>query len=502
MSLLLFLFACSSNPDSNIVPIEGTTARIDEKYKLGENTELDMVFMTTEEQCAEFFATQYRSVKDIGQDKYDRNMDACLPWIDRGAGEVKLSLRFELDGETYPMALETDDIEISHDNQKVEINPPDVVQRVKGHNPSKGDQLFILMIDASGSMAKPEENPRMDVVKKALKREGVMERFFPDEGKNHVVMYTFTSKVTPLGGVIKSLDNKEDYLEMVEKLQPRDGYTHLYDAVKYGIKDIPKEPEIKELLDGKIRPTLVLLTDGFNNKKPKDTCSTNVEPLQNLLLEMDEIRKKQDPLEKMHIVTIGFGRKLKGKRYFSIDRWKKKDKYTVRASHLCRRDKNGKVLRSERIDASRNIEGLEKHYIDNVSLAMIAEKGEGQTFVRKDTEGLGRAFEDAAAFRYQWFEVQYRQSPLKLRKDFDVRLKLVGFLKSMSYIKIYPSAWLDGPSGEKFTGDDGEEWSKRSSVWHSTTIFISGVGLFFFLSILGAAVFNVKRLLLGRLSRK
>ena len=209
---------------------------------------------------------------------------------------------------------------------------------------------------------------------------------------------------------------------------------------------------------------------------------------------MDGVIAKQSINEKMNIVTIGFGKKLNAR--FQGEKWLEKEKARVKTKHLCRKI-DGRIQRNERIDASGRIEGLEKYYIDNVSLAMIAEKGNGRTFVRKDAVGLGKAFEDIVSIRYQWFEIQYRQSPLKLRKDFDVRFKLLGFLQSMSYIKIYPHAWMDGPPGST----DSEGWSVRNSVWHSTTILSAGIGLFVFLSLLGAAIFNVKRFLSGRLSR-
>ena len=134
--------------------------------------------------------------------------------------------------------------------------------------------------------------------------------------------------------------------------------------------------------------------------------------------------------------------------------------------------------------------------IDNASLDIIAQKGHGRSFIKKNAKGLGQAFAEVAAVRHQWFEIQYRHNALKLRKSFESRFELLKYANSMSYTNIYPHAWLDGPPGVL----DEKGWSRPSSSWHTLTILTSGLGLLLFLSILGAAIFNVKRMMFGRLN--
>jgi len=483
---LFFLFACASE----LLPIQGSTARIDAMHTSEQSvSELEMVIMSSEEHCVDVLGTRDRAKNKA---KYDEDMKACLPWIDRGAGEVKLGIKFELDGNMFPLPIGSDEIQISHDQEVLKIDPPKYDVRVIGHEPTRTKQLFILMIDGSGSMALEDKKgsgiSRMDKVRSALKSQGVEDAFFPEEVDNSVVIYTFTSgNPQPLGGTVKILDNPQEYKAMIDAhLRPQGGYTHLYDAVDYGMTRVLKDPNVQNLLDGETQPTLVVLTDGFNNEAADDTCATNVPRLQDLLDRMSEELKEQSATERMSVFTVGLGRPLLPK--FEVE---EDGELRVRSKQLC----GGRSSKSY-IDAPGNKKGLEDSFIDNVSLAMIAKKGYGRSYVHRDSEGLGRAFEEVAAVRYKWFEVQYRHNSLKLRKEFETRFKLIGFARSISFINIYPHAWLDGPPGEL----DAEGWSIRGSVWHSSTILVSVIGLLIFLSIIGAALFNVQRLILGRLN--
>ena len=48
---------------------------------------------------------------------------------------------------------------------------------------------------------------------------------------------------------------------------------------------------------------------------------------------------------------------------------------------------------------------------------------------------------------------------------------------------------------------DEEGWSNPGSRWHSAGLLTSGLGVLLFLMILGAAIFNAKRFVLGKLNR-
>ena len=189
MTLIFSLFlACSDS----LVPIKGTTARIDQ-YHEAERTEseLEMVIMTNEEQCQDVLGTRERA-RNTGE--YDQKMIACLPWIDRGAGEVKVAMRFELDGNTFPLPIGSDEIQVIQDLEVLELDPPKIAQRVIGHDAIRVKQLFILMIDGSGSMNRVDAGSdltRMAKVRTALKRKEVKQAFFPDDVNNHVVIVKF-----------------------------------------------------------------------------------------------------------------------------------------------------------------------------------------------------------------------------------------------------------------------------------------------------------------------
>ena len=478
--------ACS--PSDRVIPMEGTTARIDEKYELdGNESELDLIVMSNREQCQE--AVGYES-RAANKNLYEIQMQQCLPWIDRGVGELKLSVRFELDGQNFPLSLTSEDIQVIHDQEQFEVDPPTYDLRVQPHNPVRIKQLFILMIDGSASMNTIDSGSsvtRMDKVRQALKMRSVKEAFFPNDVNNHVVIYTFTEGTPrPLGGRLTILDNPSDYAALIDaNLQAQSGFTFLYDSIEYGMKNVLKDPRVSSLLDGETQPTLVVLTDGYNNEKNGETCSSNVDRLQTLLDSISKEVQVRSP-ETPTIFTVGLGKPLD--KDFSVDDL---NDQKLRPRHLC-----GKYSPRSFIDAQGDQTGLEDISIDNVSLDLIAARGNGRSFVKKNARGLGQAFAEVAAVRHQWFEIQYRHNALKMRKSFETRFKLLKYARAMSSTNIYPHAWLDGPPGLR----DSEGWSKRGSYWHSTTILTSGLGLLIFLSILGAAVFNVKRMLLGRLT--
>ena len=132
-----------------------------------------------------------------------------------------------------------------------------------------------------------------------------------------------------------------------------------------------------------------------------------------------------------------------------------------------------------------------------MSLELIADRGKGRAFIEQDAKGLGEAFEEVAAIRYEWFEVMFRDNALKFRREFNVGLQLNNYARAVSSVNIYPHAWMDGPHGPT----DSEGWSTRGTMWHSASILTSGLGVFLFLLTLGAALFNVKRLAMGRLHK-
>ncbi len=482
---LAFLLACGG-PDT--VPIPDTTARIDASGEVDlKESELALHIMTTPEDCE--YIVRGSSADDP---MTKREYEACLPWIDRQAGEVKLGVRFELDDQFFELPDLNNHMVVSLNDYQVTDNATESDIRVVGHSPVRIPQVFVLMIDGSASMNikdRGSSQSRMDKVRDALLMRSVQEAFFPDGVNNHVLVYTFTSGTPqPLGGQLRVLSNKAEYKQHIQQhLKARTGYTHLYDAVDYGLNTVLAKSEVQALLDGNTKPTLVVLTDGFNNEASNDTCASNAPRLQSL---MTKVRKEMDDfsVDTPLIFTVGLGKAMSSR--FNP---KKVKQGRINDRTLC-----GKFPYNTRIDAVGNEVGLEDRYIDNISLELIADRGKGRAFVKRDAEGLGEAFKEVAAIRYEWFEVMFRDNPLNFRREFNVRLQLNSYARSMSTVNVYPHAWMDGPHGHK----DAEGWSTRGTMWHSASILTSGLGVLIFLLVFGAAVFNGKRLALGRLSRK
>jgi|GEM_PF-5835705 len=479
----VFLLACSG---TTVVPIPDTTARIDVVAEVNQRqSELALKIMTTPEEC-EYI------VGGLDDPLSRKEYEDCLPWIDRQAGEVKLGVRFELDDQFFQLPDLNDHVSVSLNDRQVVDGAAESDVRVIGHDPVRIKQVFLLLIDGSGSMNIRDagsSKTRMDKVRDALLMRSVQEAFFPDGVTNHVIVYTFTSGTPqPLGGQLTILSNKQTYKSHIqEHLKARSGYTHLYDAVDYGLNTVLAKSDVQTLLDGQTKPTIVLLTDGFNNEASNDTCTSNVPRLQRLLT---GIRKEMDDLsvDTPLIFTVGLGRPL-SKRF---------NPKRVKQGRLTDRTLCGGQSYNALIDAPGKTGGLEDVFIDNISLELIADRGKGRAFVERDAKGLGEAFKEVAAIRYQWFEIMFRDNALKFRREFNVGLQLNNYARAVSNVNVYPHAWMDGPHGKK----DAEGWSTRGTIWHSASILTSGLGVLIFLLVFGAAVFNGKRLVLGRLHKK
>ena len=89
--LLLALLGCSSELHN----IPYTTARIGNYEAQGE-ADLELKIYSSEKQCN-------RLLNDL-ENKEDV-LEDCMPYIDRGRGEVHLAFSFQLDGDIYPLPL-------------------------------------------------------------------------------------------------------------------------------------------------------------------------------------------------------------------------------------------------------------------------------------------------------------------------------------------------------------------------------------------------------------
>jgi len=423
----------------------------------------------------------------MSEDYERKEIVNCMPWVDRSNGEVQLSFALMRNDEPEAIPLTAEYVDVVHDAHDVKKDSAAQIT-LKRHEKILGSQLYMLIIDGSGSMdngtgvyRNNRELTRMDFVKSALLKSDVVNAFFPPGSNNQVVMYTFTQG-TPkrLGGMISS---QKEYKSVVRNLQSLGGYTFLYDAIEFGMNQLKDSEDIENFLAFQnASPTMLVLTDGFNNESPSDRCSSNAKRLEKLIQKINEKRTSKDSnlLILPRIYTIGLGTRIREKVIFREDY-----QSDVDVDILC-----GQYKRMQ-IDGK-----LERIGIDNVSLEWIAKVGGGQSFVSQDETGLARAFRAAAETRFKWFEIRYKVSPMWMRKSFKTKIQIRSMASVSSEIDIYPHAWLDGPNGRL----QSEGWTNPRQPYYASVIFMNIIGLLLFLSIIGAAIFNIRRILMGRLN--
>lgn len=461
------LTALGSGCADDLTPVVGTAIRVGTpEVKTG--TELTLKIFTNEGDC----------LNAVDPD----DVPLCLPHVDRASGEVRLGIQFRLDTDVFYMPLGAENLRVIHQGTEVQDGQNGQRYTIIPHEPKSTPQLFILVIDGSSSM---NEDGRMEKVRQALLMPAVKEAFFPEGGTTGVVIMTFTDgKPQPLGGTLQVITDVQTYTKMIRReLRVLQGYTHLYDAVTYATGELLQNPEVKRFIDLQVAaPTIIALTDGFNNVAHDDLCSTNAPRLTTLLKHLTKTRTAEDVNlnSRPTVFSVGLGRPLRGSFKLPDSRGPSQE---VTPGQLC-----GKFV-------NRVIDGdLERYGIDNPSLSWIADAGGGFSFVKSSREGLGEAFQAAAAKRYTWFEVRYRVDPFYLRRSFSTRMRLLNYATAESSVKIYPSAWLDAPPG--VLAEDG--WHVPQTYLHTATVAVPALGVVVVLTYLSAAIFNTRRALFRR----
>ncbi|HJN75115.1 MAG TPA: vWA domain-containing protein [Myxococcota bacterium] len=477
---LLLALACSAPSD----PVPGTTLRVG-AVEMTEGTEMDMLVFRDELDCEAAWVRQ-------------EDMKYCTPYVDRASGQVRIGVQFQLEGDdvAYPLPLTRENIEVYHSGGRV--RPDEGVERVEviPHGPNRNAQLYVLLIDGSSSMNQTDTSmfqssgvPRIERVREALLLDEVVDAFFREGVETGVVLLSFTNgRPTPVGSdEIEVILEPKKYRNRVKKhLGVRGGYTHLYDAVGYAASELSADPAVARFMARyEATPTIIVLTDGFNNLSSSDTCGGNARRLTNLLESLKELRDvdKTDISQRPTIYTVGLGTPLLANR--KVREAAQTGRVEVQPSDVC-----GKF-------AKRKIDGdLERFAIDNASLVWIARQGGGSAYTRRDSRGLGEAFRDAAAVRYDWFEVRYQLDVAYLRRSFDTKIRLKDFSQAESAITLYPSAWFDGPPAEI----DSEGWAQPVPFRQSAAFMMPSLGLLVGLSFLGAALYNIRRVAFGRVN--
>jgi hypothetical protein len=465
-AVVLALVGCGDG----IQPIPGTTLRVEEPES--RDYDLALRIFTDEDDCT----------------KYTRGapLDLCLPHVDRESGEVRISYAFELDGEQWPLPAVKEHVRVGFQGTQLTDSSASDSFTITPHDPETTRQLFILLIDGSSSMS---ENNRMAHVRQALVRADVKSAFFPQDKLTGAVILQFTQgQPQPVGGELKIIRSPAEFDAVARQLRVRSGYTHLYDAIEYATGPLLQQKVIKDFIqvNGAV-PTVVALTDGFNNMSSQDECKDNAPKLRKLLEHLRTVRAGDgvDIRTRPSVYTVGLGHPIRPRFQLPEDA---ADRARVWPRHLC-----GNKLKARRIDGD-----LERHGIDNPSLEWIAAEGGGKAYVQKSKKELATAFKGAAASRFGWFELRFRKGSFYLRRAFRTRIELVSFARAEGSVVIHPNAWIDGPPG--IVGADG--WTRTQPRLHMLTVLLPTLGMLLGLSFLGATGTNLRRSLARARSRK
>lgn len=467
----LVLLGCAA---SNLVPLPDTTTRVAAPQSANEGQQdLTMHIFADRDECA--------STVD------PKDVDLCTPFVDRGTGQVRVAFQMRVDGEKWAIPLPDDGVEVFHKKHEVKAGGMKDVAVVP-QDPQRSPQLFVLLIDGSGSMAIVDDasgKTRMDKLKAALLDSEVVDAFFPTETSTAVVPLVFAGagQPTPIGGTWV-VSNRKQYRQLIrDQLQVGAGYTFLYNAVDYGTSTLLEQPEVKAAIDNKkMQPTLIVLTDGFNNERPEDTCGANAPRLEALLKKLDGVRRGETVsiTSRPVVYTVGLG--VKAWRNLTLP-----DGTDVRPRDLCR------GAADQLING-----GVENRGVDNAALGWIARTGGGGTFVKRDAAGLAEAFKAAAAVRYGWFAVNYKVDPYYLRRTFETKLRLTSLFRTEASIQFHPSGWFDAPPGRP----DDKGVTRPPDFGQSLALVMPALALFATLGYLPSAWFNVKRALFSRIVRR
>lgn len=469
VGLLLLLTWLLAACEGDLIPVPNTTVRVSHPTQ-PEGTELDLRIFTTRDNCGRL---------------KPEDQPLCLPWVDRHSGEVHLSYQFFLGSEPWPMPVSKEHMVITHQGSIIQEGQNKQSYDIIPHDPIRSPQLFVLVIDGSASMNLPENNPRIERVRQVLLLPEVIDAFFPEEVRTGVVLLEFMGdQMVPLGGKVKVIQQRKEYKELVRKeLRSGTGFTFLYNAIRYATGPLLTDDKaVAEFLQAaSAAPTVIVLTDGFNNERGEDRCTDNADRLELLLKHLREVRGPEVDLRvRPQVYTVGLGRSFRP-RFKLPDDYAKK----VRPIDLCTRRYKDYLINGS----------LETVGIDNASLAWIGGVGGGTTYVKNDASGLGEAFRAAAAARYEWFEARYRLDPFYLRRSFKTTLRLVAFATAEASVVIHPSAWLDAPPGLR--GPDG--WTRPASLAQTTVLLMPVLGTLVLLGFLSPALYNTRRFVFGRL---
>lgn len=461
-------------PEVPIIPIEGSSWRMSEPYYQPDPDRYYLHLYRDRSDCFGYI--------DPGQS------DDCIPWINAARREIHFAFQLRdpnLAG--VAMALNKGRVGLSLGGKHGSIEVPADRFDLIPHEPAGRGQLFVLLIDRSSSMyvESKDHRPTMERVVQALVAPVTVDAFFPPEAglRVGVMLLTFTSTVQGVDGEslaeVEILRDPDEYRVAVDRLldQPTTtGWTHLYDSVQTVLDSALSRVEVYEVVKlTKAEPVLVVLTDGFNNQAPTDTCRTNEKGLGNVL---EALRANQGGTgRRATTYTVGFGEPFRPE--FKLPSTPTR---FPSAESLC-----GEHTDS-RIDGVLDVRG-----IDNASLAYMADAGGGRTYAGTDSRALAKFLADAGTRLYRWYEVRLRLDEAEEQR-FRTRIPLrlnVRFPRSVeSRFVLFPNPYVDGPPGRTVPG---QAFAGPGNPWESTAELLLGLGATFGLFVFAIGGYHLRR---------
>jgi hypothetical protein len=496
------LWGCQGPGDVSELELEripGSLTRVEPA--VSDTTAVQLDLMATQGDCQRLI--------DLGVLKTQQE---CLPQVDAGNGNVRLVYRIVDNGDTLALPMQADPVtgavsphrylSVMHQTEGVRDGwADDSANAITRHvsitphgESTEAAQLFVLLIDRSDSMRKSDggQVSRLDRVKKALVSRAVTERFFSND-KNRVLVLSFAQGVREESGLIADIGQ---YLGVVDGLRADGSWTHLYDAVDYSISTALKKKSVaKYLLNERALPTIIALTDGFDNQNSSESCGDNASALKGLLRRLKKKRTAKSEVLAPVVYTVGLGKPaLPNFPFVGAELAGEAKRKAVAAKMLKNPTPKGLCgsAAGTIIDPPGRAPGLEDQGIDNASLEWIAFRGGGKSVVTTQLSNLIGAFEQAAAKRYEWFELRYHTDPAYFRQSFRVRLKTESFVSTTAEIRFHPPTAFSLP--EPRVTESG--WWAPSAPFRSTTALVLPLlGFCISLAFLGAATFNLRRAL-------
>jgi hypothetical protein len=469
-------------PEKPMIPIEGSAWRLSEPY---EQPDADR-----------FKLHVFRDRADCNGRIDPAQADACVPWINAAKREMHFAFRLidpNLAG--VPMALNEGRVALALGGKVGAIEVPADQFELVPHEAAGRGQLFVLLIDRSGSMytGSKDRRPTMERVVQALVAPVTVDAFFPPEAglRVGVMLLTFTDTVQGVDGEpleeVEILRDPDEYRVAVDHLldQPGStGWTHLYDSVQTTLDRALSRTEVSQVVQlTKSEPVLVVLTDGFNNVAATDTCGTNEKGLGGVL---ESLRANQGGVgRRATTFTVGFGEPFRPE--FRLPSTPPR---FPTAANVC-----GDAV-DTRIDGTLDARG-----IDNVSLAYMAEAGGGRTYAGTDSRALARFLADAGTRLYRWYEVRARLEEgeqQRFRTRIPLRLNVRFPRQVESRFVLFPNPYVDGPPGSPGAGGG---FAGPGDLRQTTAELVLGLGATFALFVLAIGGYHLRRAVI-RMARR